>query len=98
MELEEMAINESLSAAGLEGDCLLGKETFKDLAFLSRVTKINGVEVEQGGVEVVVVVVVQLGPVGGVGVPFRVAINVVVVAIDGNISLAPEATPDCRHC
>ena len=27
MELEEMAINESLPAAGLEGDCLLGKET-----------------------------------------------------------------------
>ena len=46
MELEEMAINESLPAAGLEGDCLLGKETFEDLPFLSRVTKIDGVELE----------------------------------------------------
>ena len=45
-----------------------------------------------------VVVVVQLGPIGGVGVSFRVAIDVVFVAIDGTISLAPEATPDCRHC
>ena len=67
------------------------------MSFLSSVTEIDGVEFEESGVDVVVVAVVKLGPVGGVGVPFRVAIKVVFVAIDGNISLAPEATPDCRH-
>ena len=97
MELEEMAINESLPAAGLKGHCLPGEETFEELSFLSSVTKIDGVELEEGGVDVVVVVVVKLGPVGGVGVPFGVAIKVVFVAIDGNISLVPEATPDGGH-